>query len=71
MGKPHDSHAVPLSLVTVGDIHTLLRLHVGVEVVADEVVVATVDQGVDQVDEGLSVAAEGAAFDCLVDSAET
>ena len=69
-GDTLDGHAAPGRWVAIGSIHAILRHHIAVEVVADEVVVATVDQRVNQVNESLSVSAEGTALNRLIDTAK-
>ena len=65
-----DGHAAPLVLVFVSCVHAVLGLQVAVEVVGDQVLISTVDQSVDQVDEGLSVATEGSTLYGFINAAQ-
>ena len=65
-----DGHTAPLVLVLVSGIHAVLGLQVAVEVMRDQVLISTIDQSIDQMDEGLSVATKGSALDGLIHAAQ-
>ena len=72
--EPHPRHtsnafANPLILIAIRLIHQLLRLDVGIEVIADKIIVAVVGDAVAQRAEARGVA-EGIGFDGVEDARE-
>ena len=65
-----DGHTAPLVLVFISCVHALLGLQIAVEVVGNQVLISSIDQSVDQVDEGLSVATKGSTLDGLIHAAQ-